>query len=105
MRYLYFAALAFMLSLPAAAQDFDKGKAALDRGDYATAQKELRPLAEQGDAWAKDNVQAYMWLSLAAGHGAETAAKFGEIVKSKLTPDQIAAAQRLAREWREKHGN
>ena len=32
------------------AQDFAKGEEAFDRGDYATALKEWRPLAEQGGA-------------------------------------------------------
>jgi uncharacterized protein len=32
------------------AQDFDKGLAAAQSGDYATALKEWRPLAEQGVA-------------------------------------------------------
>ncbi len=35
---------------------FDEGVAAYDRGDYATALKEFRPLAEQGDASAQFSV-------------------------------------------------
>ena len=35
MRYLIISALAFMLSLPVAAQDFEKGLQAFDRGDYS----------------------------------------------------------------------
>ena len=36
--------------------DFDTGKTAYDRGDYATALRELRPLAEQGNAEAQLNL-------------------------------------------------
>ena len=38
--------------------DFDDGWAAYEAGDYATALKEFRPLAEQGDA------EAQYWLGL-----------------------------------------
>lgn len=48
------AAFALML-VPAVvqAQDFDKGEAAYQAGDYATALQELGPLAEQGNAEAQ----------------------------------------------------
>ncbi len=35
---------------------FDEGVAAYNRGDYATALREWRPLAEQGDASAQLNL-------------------------------------------------
>ncbi len=40
--------LALALSAPVLAADFQAGKEAYDRGDYATALKEWRPLADQG---------------------------------------------------------
>lgn len=43
--------LFFMLLAPAWA-DFQAGLDAVERGDYDTALKEWRPLAEQGDATA-----------------------------------------------------
>ncbi len=48
--------LALLLTLPATAQDHQKGVAAYKRGDYATALKEWRPLAERGHANAQDNL-------------------------------------------------
>ena len=48
--------LALLVALPASAQDFQKGLAAAKRGDYATALKEWRPLAEQGRAAAQYNL-------------------------------------------------
>ncbi len=35
---------------------FDEGQAACQRGDYATALREWRPLAKQGDAAAQNNL-------------------------------------------------
>jgi TPR repeat protein len=43
------------LSLPLLA-DFDAAKAALARGDYATALKEFQPLAAAGNAEAQSNI-------------------------------------------------
>ncbi len=40
--------LALALPAPVLAADFQVGKEAFDRGDYASALKEWRPLAEQG---------------------------------------------------------
>ena len=43
-------------AVSAQAQDFDRGLAAAQSGDFATALKEWRPLAEQGDALAQYNL-------------------------------------------------
>ena len=51
----------------------------------------------------QDNVQAYMWLSLAAMRGGKKAKKNLNSVAEKMTLAQIAEAQRLAREWMAKH--
>jgi TPR repeat protein len=52
--------VAFLLctavAAPAMAQDFDKGLAAAQAGDNATALQEWRPLAEQGNATAQYNL-------------------------------------------------
>ena len=53
MKRLLTALIFVLLAEPAYAQDFDKGLAAAERGDYATALREWRPLAEQGDAEAQ----------------------------------------------------
>src|SRR3990167_2084457 len=46
--------------------DFDAGKSAYDRGDYATAFREWKPLAEKGDAAL---AQLYLGLMYAQGQG------------------------------------
>ncbi len=81
MRYLFAAALTVMLALPVAAQDFQKGFEAYQRGDYATALREWRPLAEQGAADAQyalgrmydngegvpqDDAEALKWYTVGA---------------------------------------
>jgi uncharacterized protein len=53
-----FAAIILLLSFtaPVAAGPLDDGTAAYDRGDYATALRLFRPLANQGDAGAQYNL-------------------------------------------------
>ncbi len=186
--------LALALSAPVLAADLETGGAAYDRGDYATALEEWRPLAEQGDAGAQfnlgllydmgrgvpqnyaeaakwyrlaadggydkaqfnlalmynngtgvtqdyaeamkwfrlaaeqgdalaqynlgvmygnkngvsqDYVQAHMWLNIAASHlppgeVRDLAVSNRDLVEKQMTPEQIAEAQRLAREWKPK---
>ena len=124
-RYAVLAALCagFMLGLTAPAwAGFDEGVAAYNRGDFATAIREWRPLAEQGNAKAQynlgvmydeglgvpqDYVQAHMWYSLAAsrlppGKDRDKPVKNRDIVAKRMTPAQISEAQKLAREWKPK---
>ena len=66
-RAIHFVVLAFlmMLSSPVQAQDFDKGLAAAQAGDYATAIKEWQPLALAGDR----NLQLNIGIMYAEGLG------------------------------------
>ena len=152
------ALLALVLTGPSLAADLQAGLEAVERGDYATALKEWRPLAEQGDAiaqynlgrmyyyakgvtqdyaaavqWfrlaaeqgdvdaqhilgfmyfkgegvAQDYAAAHMWFNLAAarlppGEVREMAVKNRDLVEKRMTPAQVAEAQRLAREWKPK---
>lgn len=48
----------------------------------------------------QDYVQAHMWLNLAAARGLGAAAKLREEIAGKMTAEQIAEAQKLARAWR-----
>ena len=49
-------ALLITLSSPVVGQDFDKGLAVYEAGNYAVALKEWRPLAEQGVAYAQQGI-------------------------------------------------
>ncbi len=80
-----------LVAAPAWAADFEAGAEAYLRGDYATALKELRPLAEQGDVNAQftlglmytkgrgvpqDYKEAVRWYRLAAAQG-DAKAQYG----------------------------
>ena len=86
--------------------------------DYAEALKWYHKAAEQGDAHAQSNlgamyaegqgvpqdyVQAYMWFNLGAAGGDANGSKNRDLVVEQMTPDQIADAQKLAREWAAAH--
>ena len=93
---------------------------AYDRGAYETAFHEWRHMAEQGDAQAQGNlgmlyaqgqgvpqdyIQAHMWYNLAGAYGAKEWAERRDALAKQMTPDQIAEAQKLAREWKPKPYN
>jgi uncharacterized protein len=50
----------------------------------------------------KDYVVAYMWKNLAAAQGDETASELKSLLEKGMTPEQIAEAQRLSREFKVK---
>ena len=85
----------------ASAQDLQKGIAAYNRGDYAAALKELRPLAERGDV-AAQNILGEMY---AEGEG--VAQDYAEAVKwyRKAAEQGNSYAQRtLALSYRKGRG-
>jgi TPR repeat protein len=53
-----------------------------------------------GQGIPQDHVSAHMWWDLSAARGDKDAAKNLDMVAAKMTPAQIAEAQRLAREWK-----
>ena len=80
---LWVFAIAMVFSSPGEA-GLDEGLEALKKGDYATAAKELRPVAERGDAeaqyrlglmyefgkgFAADKARSMAWLGKAATQG------------------------------------
>ena len=66
---------------------------------YAPAQADLGVLYWNGQGVPQDVVLAYMWLSLAAAQEPD-AVEERDVAASQMTPDEIAEAQRLAREWK-----
>ena len=92
------------------AQDWDKGFKAHDNGDYTTALRELRPLAEQGDTSAQfllgemywggkgvpqDLAYAHMWWSIAAFNGDAGAFHMKKRIAKRMTASQLEKAQYL----------
>ncbi len=155
MRLLIMLITALLMSsaVPAIAGPLEDGFTAYEKGDYATALRLWRPLAEQGNAEAqvglgllylngwgvprdyaaavawyrkgaeqgaakaqnnlgllythgvgvpRDFVQAHMWFTLSAAQGNADATKNRANAAAKMTPAQIAEAQKLAREWKPK---
>ena len=105
--------IALSLVAPGSAGPLEDADAAIKRRDYPTAVRLIRPLAEQGDANAQctlgvfydnglgvpqDKVTAYMWLNLSAAQGRDGAAAFRDLIARRMTPAQIAEAQKLSRE-------
>lgn len=102
-------------------QSFDPGAIPLDDAEAA---KWMRLAAQQGQADAQaylglmyangegvpqDDVQAYKWFTLAVansdskefGEGAQAVLQSRNVLEATMTPDQIAEAQKLVREWME----
>ena len=79
---------------------------AADQGD-AVAQNNLGTMYDHGQGVPQDYAQAHMWYNLAASHAEdpatrEMAVKNRDELAAKMTPSQIAEAQRLASEWKPK---
>lgn len=70
---------------------------------YAMAQTKLGALYVHGRGVPQDDVWAYMWYSLAAEQSTissdTSAADRRDNVARRMTPAQVAQAQKLAREW------
>jgi uncharacterized protein len=79
---------------------------AADLGD-AQSQYNLGLLYAKGETGEPDNVAAHMWFNIAAARfppsntGDRSASvNYRDLVAKKMTPDQIAEAQKRAREWK-----
>ena len=79
---------------------------AADQGD-PSAQYDLGVLYAEGQGVSQDYVQAHKWITLAAdqlsaGVVHDQAVKARDLVAADMTPEQIAEAQKLARECKPK---
>ena len=99
----------------AARADYGAGRSAWKAGRYAEALKEWRASARTGDKRAmvalgrafvkgvgvpQDFVEAHKWLNLAAARGDAEAAAERDALAKRMTPQQVASAQKMARAWR-----
>ncbi len=66
----------------------------------AMAQSNLGLMYANGTSVPKDDQRAYFWLLLSSAQVGGSAAKSRDIVESRLTPGQRAAAQAQARDWK-----
>jgi TPR repeat protein len=63
------------------------------------AQCSLGECYELGSGVQKDDVEAYRWYSLAAAKGDKFAKKYLTDIADRMTPEQIAEGQKLAKEF------
>src|SRR5882672_6294644 len=68
--------------------------------NVADAQYNLGVCYASGEGVAKDDVEAYKWWLLAAGQGNDDAKYNMTIVENKMSQEQIAEGQRLARDFK-----
>lgn len=64
------------------------------------AQRKLGFMYERGDGVQQDYVQAYMWYNLGTANGASPGDLRRDALAKRMTPEQIAEAQQLVREWK-----
>lgn len=67
---------------------------------YTRAQYNLGEMYATGQGVKRDYTQAYKWLSLCAASGNDTCSEHRDWVAKKLKGSHLAAAQRMAREWK-----
>ena len=104
-----------LLSAVGAQADFNAGQQAWDAGHPVEALDQWTAAAGAGDARAmlalghlylqglgapQDFVEAHKWFNLAASRGNAEAAEERDALAARMTPAQIADAQRLAGSWR-----
>ncbi len=73
------------------------------RQGHAAAQRSLGLKYEYGQGVPQDKVLAHMWFSLSAANGDKFAAKSRNEITKRMTPTQVAKAQKLAQDWLQKH--
>ena len=118
MKLLLVAVFLVLLALPANAQGPGDAIAAWERGDYRTAFEIWQPLAERGDKDAqiglvnlytygrgvpRDYQKAYMWLIIGIAEEPAGSTRIRDYLAGFLTVGEKEQAERLAREWLERH--
>ncbi len=79
---------------------FDAVKKAAEQGG-ALAQHNLGVMYAMGEGVPEDDIQAYVWISLASEQDVENAKKVKEILTGEMTRAEIAEVQKLSRKYRE----
>lgn len=70
---------------------------------HASAQYHIGTIYRKGLGVLSDNMKAHMWFNIAGANGLELGAEKRVEIEKEMTPAQIAEAQKLAREWMQKH--
>ncbi|WP_258094213.1 tetratricopeptide repeat protein [Salipiger pentaromativorans] len=72
---------------------------------YFPAQARLGFCYRNGSGTARDRRKAFLWLTLAAQHGAGTAINMLEGLVAEMSPDELHDGQELVETWMERHGH
>ncbi len=70
----------------------------------ASAQYNLGLMYANGTGTGQNNVLAHMWSNLASANGVDAARAVRDMVAEKMTAQEVAEAQRKAREWAPRSG-
>ncbi len=105
--HLHLFALALLAAAltPAFADDggrFDHLQPLAEKGEI-DAQHRLGNMYAKGEGAPHDYVLAHKWFNLAAAGGHEEARSARNIFSQLMTPEQVAEAQKLARDWFAQH--
>ena len=108
-------AAAILVLAPTARADFEAGQRAWEAGDSTEALAQWSAAADEGDPRSmlalgrlyreglgvlQDYVEAYKWFNVAASRGNAEAASERNDLSARMTPEQLAEGQSLARAWR-----
>ena len=108
-------AAAILILAPTARADFEAGQRAWEAGDSTEALAQWSAAADEGDPRSmlalgrlyreglgvlQDYVEAYKWFNVAASRGNAEAASERNDLSARMTPEQLAEGQSLARTWR-----
>ena len=106
-------AVSLVIASPAGA-DYEAGQRALEAGDPAEAVRQWRAAASAGDRKAmlalgriytqglgvlQDYAEAHKWFNIAASQGEADAVAERDTLAAKMTPQQVATAQKRAAGW------
>ena len=93
---LFLSGRSALQSFPLAFEWFERAA----QQNHAEAQYSLGMMYRSGQGVGVDKSRAYLWFNLAAAQGHEQARDARDNLLPALTPEQVLAAQRAAREWR-----
>ncbi len=83
-------------------QAFNWYKKAAEQGDVK-AQVNLGEMYKNGQGVTQDYIEALKWFNISSANGKSISITHINYITKKMTQEQIAEAQKLAREWMEKH--
>tara|TARA_B100001057_G_scaffold79655_1_gene74802 strand:+ start:1898 stop:2446 length:549 start_codon:yes stop_codon:yes gene_type:complete len=66
------------------------------------AQLSLARMYDRGNGVQQNDISAYMWSNLAASGGLERAEAHRDIIRQRISKEQIVEAERLSTEWLQK---